>query len=391
MRFLTVLSLLAIVGFCSAATTYNINFAAQSCTAGSGTCPGIGFQFAFSSGPWPAASGTLVQPVINLSVGDMLVFTRTATQGSHPFVICSGSDNTNQCYHSTQGVGMNLTMPITNQNQMVTWTAANAGTYWYGCINHMGMGAQINVVTTGTDNTQETICTYYTRALNAGSADANQQTSTIDAIVTRAVLGNSTVTQPAVQGIVAATAPTKKYFDGSIACIFTGGSTPGTTNFLANGGNNVDFQALEAKLVAFFGTALGCNAPGFVSASAAGNRGSMWQVHQFMMITDSEMQYFITQVVDSVKSYTNNGALLRTGDATTLVNFLNGFNHGATAAAVNGMGLTPGSFNNGATEQICNDATCRNAPSAQGGYASAASTPMFLVTIMLILAAMIRF
>jgi len=383
MRALTLILLLCIVGYCSAATNYNIYFEAFNCVNQTG-CPAINNRFKFTSTiNWPDSQNPLIAPSLTLSVGDMITFTRNRTSTVHPFVVCTNSDSTLMCHNSPPL--NNLTFPITNAGNTVTWTAPAVGTYWYGCTRHDGMGGKITVVATGAGNTDESICTYYARALNGGSADANQQTDTIMKIVDRAVNGNTTVTVPAVKGIFTVGGPTRRFFDGSFPCIFDGTTTPATINFFQD---TTASNALGARLIGFFGTALGCNAPGFVTASnpSLRIRGSMWQVHQYMGINDNEMQYFIKQIVDSVKSYT--GTALRTGDDVTLSNFLNGFNKDATASAVNGMGLTPGNYNNGATEQICDDANCR---SVNPGHASAASAPMFLLTIILVLVAMIRF
>jgi hypothetical protein len=85
-----------------------------------------------------------------------------------------------------------------------------------------------------------------------------------------------------VAGLVAANAPTKKYFDGT--------KPAGSTNFLTNG---VALAALKNSLVNFFWSPLGCtDRPGRTYSG-----GSMSAVHKSMGINEDEFTFFVTTLL----------------------------------------------------------------------------------------------
>jgi hypothetical protein len=109
------------------------------CVPGS-TCP-QGNPTAFNS--TFALNGTL-SPNLTLNAGDQLVFNLATNVPIHPLTICQNSPLQNFC----QGVtGSNeLNIPITQAGETTSVTFTAAGTYYYGCHNHPGMGATINVI-----------------------------------------------------------------------------------------------------------------------------------------------------------------------------------------------------------------------------------------------------
>jgi len=117
---------------------------------------------------------------------------------------------------------------------------------------------------------QETFCAKYARILNLPQLKLMEVV--IDAVVVR---------------LVAATSPVLIYFNGV--------KPPGSVNFLdaANGGL---LDILKAHLVQFFGQQgiLSCDDPTF--PKYAGNP-NLKQVHEFMKITESEFDYFNTQII----------------------------------------------------------------------------------------------
>ena len=89
-----------------------------------------------------ALNGTL-SPNLALAVGDQLQFNLATTVPYHPLTICRNSTVPNFCMQAT---GSNLlNTPITQAGDNTSVTFTMAGTYYYGCMNHPGMGATIMV------------------------------------------------------------------------------------------------------------------------------------------------------------------------------------------------------------------------------------------------------
>jgi plastocyanin len=382
------LLLLGLVSYAAAVTTYTSWGTTVASCIGQPGCPANNVWYTFTSStdfPGAPTAVTLGKPVLNLSVGDRITFTKTSDNNSaHPLVICSNG-GANTC----AGAGINnLTLPIILTGQTFTWTAPAPGTYWYGCTVHPGMGAAINVVATGDT---ETICTYYTRALSTQSANAVQQMGIIDAIVTRAVTGCTTgCNGVTVGGIASPGALNRRFFDGSFPCInrVVNGQNPGTINFTdPNPPGSTAFGILDARLNAFFGTVLGCNAPGFLQANTASINPNMYQVHKLMMINNAEMQQFISNVINSFSSYVAAKPTRFTADGAAVTKFLNGFNRGADDRAIAGAGLTTGSANGVVTQAICTAADCPLSEYSSAAYHSA--TPMFALVMLLAAIAML--
>jgi hypothetical protein len=144
------LVVLAIVTFSSVSAnvvTYIATFV--SCVPGS-TCP-QGNPSIFN-GTF-ALNGTL-SPNITLNVGDELLFILATNVSIHPLTICQNSPVPQFCQDASNSNTLNI--PITLAGTNTSYTFTTAGTYYYGCHNHPGMGATINVIqtTTVTSSTQ---------------------------------------------------------------------------------------------------------------------------------------------------------------------------------------------------------------------------------------------
>jgi len=109
---------------------------------------------------------------------------------------------------------------------------------------------------------QDTICQKYSKAL--GVTQVQLMTTIVNAVVT------AEVSDPAI----------KLFFDGTLP--------PGSINFLTN---QSAFNRLAANLIAFFGAAIGCNAPDF--PQYRGNK-DMKKVHMFMPIDYDTFEMFNT-------------------------------------------------------------------------------------------------
>lgn len=170
--------------------------------------------------------------------------------------------------------------------------------------------------TSGSSSTQ-TFCSKYTTAL-FGSDTAANEVSLLTAVVTRAVLGNTTVT-PAVQGIVGAGSPIVQYFNGSIAYYrATPGATPvGGRNFLTN---TALFNSLAAHLVQWFGSAFGCTGTGAYAGVV-----NQTYVHELMYVNNASMTYFDTQLYNTLSSF---GVTDAAGDLTFAARYLYSFQRG---------------------------------------------------------------
>ncbi|CAF3735765.1 unnamed protein product [Adineta steineri] len=120
---------------------YTVTFV--SCVENS-TCP-QGNPAAYSA--TFALNGTL-SPNITLNVGDQLQFNLDTTVSIHPLTICQNSAIPNFCKAAATSDELNT--PITNAGDTTSVVFNTSGTYYYGCHNHPGMGAMINVIQTVT-------------------------------------------------------------------------------------------------------------------------------------------------------------------------------------------------------------------------------------------------
>ena len=134
--FLLVFVLLAGYLDSSAGAVRRYTVTLVSCTQGS-TCP-QGNYF----GQTYALNGT-INPNLQLRVGDRLVFLLATNVPYHPLTICRNRASPYFC----QGAGTNETLnrPITQAGSRTVVTFTTAGTYYYGCLYHTGMGARIQV------------------------------------------------------------------------------------------------------------------------------------------------------------------------------------------------------------------------------------------------------
>jgi len=112
------------------------------------------------------------------------------------------------------------------------------------------------------------------------------------------------------------------------------------TDFVTGYPNNPNLGGLAAHLVSFFGTALGCTAPGFTNANQAVpafyNGGNLYETHYNMGITAAQFSYFNTQVLYSLLSY---AGTLRGGDQGTATTVLGYFGAGASTNVAAAIGF----------------------------------------------------
>ena len=85
-----------------------------------------------------------ISPNLNLKVGDQLKFILSTSVPNHPLTICKNSPLPTFCQGSSATNTLNS--PITQLGSTTSVTFTVAGTFYYGCHNHPGMGAKINVV-----------------------------------------------------------------------------------------------------------------------------------------------------------------------------------------------------------------------------------------------------
>jgi hypothetical protein len=119
---------------------YTVTFVA--CVPGS-TCPTgnpASFNMTF------ALNGTL-SPNLNLKVNDVLQFNLITNVPSHPLTICQNSSSPQFCQGAV--AANQLSTPITAAGANSSANFTTAGTYYYGCNNHPGMGATIYVSSSG--------------------------------------------------------------------------------------------------------------------------------------------------------------------------------------------------------------------------------------------------
>jgi hypothetical protein len=143
--FSIVLAFLAFANASAKVVTYRVTFVP--CKQGS-TCPQGNPSF---SGHAFALNNT-VSPSLKLNVGDQLVFNLDTDVSFHPLTICKNSPVPHFCQGATSTDKLNT--PITSSGAKTSVTFATAGTYYYGCLNHPGMGATINVKQRATRTTR---------------------------------------------------------------------------------------------------------------------------------------------------------------------------------------------------------------------------------------------
>jgi hypothetical protein len=88
----------------------------------------------------------MLSPNLTLKVGDRLEFDLVQNVSIHPLTICQNSPSPQFCRGAASNNQLNTPITLAGTNTSVTFTAA--GIYYYGCYNHPGMGATINVTTT---------------------------------------------------------------------------------------------------------------------------------------------------------------------------------------------------------------------------------------------------
>ncbi|CAF1471535.1 unnamed protein product [Adineta steineri] len=181
---------LIVVAFSSVSANlviYNVTFVP--CVQGS-TCPQgnlLSYNATF------ALNGTL-SPNITLNVGDTLQFNLATTVPSHPLTICQNSVVPSFC----QGAASTnlLNSPITNAGTTTSVVFSTSGTYYYGCNNHPGMGAMINVIQTVTAAVSASTTVVTSTAATAivvtsSVSTANTASSVATAMVTSASTGST--------------------------------------------------------------------------------------------------------------------------------------------------------------------------------------------------------
>ena len=161
----------------------------------------------------------------------------------------------------------------------------------------------------------QTFCDKYSQAL-FNATDAATETKLITAVVTRAVLGDTSV-RPPVPGLVAADSPILRFFDGSFNYRHSG--EPPAPDFLTD---KTALAALAAHFVSFLGDSLGCSGAGF---NKTGYNKDQQYVHERMNINQREMNYFDEQFALTLLSFGVTVADLE----TTVVPFLGLFQRGA--------------------------------------------------------------
>jgi len=139
--FSIILAFLVFTNASSKVVTYDVTFV--SCIQGS-TCPQGNPSFASKT----FALNNALSPSLNLNVGDKLVFNLATDVSFHPLTICKNSPVPRFCQGATGSDKLNT--PVTQSGTTTSATFATAGTYYYGCLNHPGMGATINVIQSNT-------------------------------------------------------------------------------------------------------------------------------------------------------------------------------------------------------------------------------------------------
>ncbi|UJR16989.1 hypothetical protein I4U23_003887 [Adineta vaga] len=84
-----------------------------------------------------------ISPKLVLNVGDRLTFNLATDVPIHPLTICRNSPIPKFCQGSNGTDELNI--PITHAGDTTSVTFTTAGSYFYGCNFHTGMGSFINV------------------------------------------------------------------------------------------------------------------------------------------------------------------------------------------------------------------------------------------------------
>jgi plastocyanin len=135
--FSIILAFLAFANASAKVVTHDVTFV--SCMQGS-TCPQGNPSF-FSK---TFALNNNLSPSLKLNVGDKLVFNLATDVSFHPLTICKNSPVPRFCQGATGSDILNT--PLTRSGTRTSVTFVTAGTYYYGCLNHPGMGGTINVI-----------------------------------------------------------------------------------------------------------------------------------------------------------------------------------------------------------------------------------------------------
>jgi hypothetical protein len=122
-----------------------------------------------------ALNGT-ISPNLTLNVGDRLEFDLATNVSIHPLTICQNSPVPNFCKGAANSNLLNTPITLAGTSTAVNFTTA--GTYYYGCQNHPGMGATITVVQTSTGSTGATIPIVQTSNGSTSATITVVQTST---------------------------------------------------------------------------------------------------------------------------------------------------------------------------------------------------------------------
>lgn len=159
------------------------------------------------------------------------------------------------------------------------------------------------------------LCDKYTTALFKNNTAENQQTL-VTLVVNTAIIGNYTNgSMNAVPGILAKDGNLVQFFDGSMSTtnennvptkvnfLDDGGAAPLLLNKPANGTNSRQYT-LVTHLYQVFGSLLGCSkqADNSTFKPYSGDL-SMFEVHKFMKLNQTQVTYFIKQVGLSALSF----------------------------------------------------------------------------------------
>jgi hypothetical protein len=135
-----VLALVSFISISANVVFYTVTFVAcvpnSTCPTGNPTFYNMTF----------ALNGTL-SPNLNLKVNDQLQFTLATNVPIHPLTICQNSSSPQFCQGAATSNQLNTPITTIGSNTSASFTAA--GTYYYGCLNHPGMGATITVTSAG--------------------------------------------------------------------------------------------------------------------------------------------------------------------------------------------------------------------------------------------------
>ena len=218
------------------------------------------------------------------------------------------------------------------------------------------------------------LCDKYTTALFTNNTSENQQTL-VTLVVNTAIIGNYTKgAKNVVPGILAPDGDLLKFFDGSMSTtnengiptkvnfLDDGGAGPLLLNKPANGTNSRQYT-LVTHLYEVFGSLLECSQQSNTNVfKLYDGDTSMFEVHRFMKLNNTQVLYFIKQVGLSALSFGVSTDDVKTvGDALT-----NLFLMRCTAPVSLVPGVSP------ALQSICNSDDC---PLAQNPACESYTTP----------------